>query len=160
MDFFKTKRQTSIHSSFDSLDRSDDEEVSFGERRLSRTKLVVVAKEGLYERRRSSEGNITDVTKLKTRGLFRRRTWNRGHMNRRHKQRMKYTLLRNELDGSQESLKSAAETRDCSTSFRQENRRMATCEQLERLTRAGPSTLFEFRMGLVVLSRLHDYGLF
>ena len=38
-------------------------------------------------------------------------------------------------------------------------RRMATCEELEKVTRFGKVSLHDSRKNLVVISRLKDYGL-
>ena len=83
----------------------------------------------------------------------------------RAKKRAKYNSLRKE---SEENLPDifneefiAREGASSCNINRKEKRRMATCEQLEKITSTcdGKRTLYDLRKALVVVKRLENYGL-
>ena len=82
----------------------------------------------------------------------------------RAKKRVKYNPLRRESEENLPDIFSEELAREGTSSCsinRSKRRRMATCEQLEKITCTcdGKRTLYDLRKALVVVKRLENYGL-
>ena len=155
MAFFKAKKQTK----YPRLDNSglrgakEAETQCISEECTNSRSKPIEAKRPLCRSKSSSD--IT-VTKTKSRGLFRWRSRN----SRQIKQRKQHTLLRNRVNENREDSKvDATPVHQDDEVYRGVNRRMATCEQLEKCTLVGDRTLRELRADLIVRIRLIEFGL-
>ena len=153
MAFFKAKKQTK----YPRLDNSglrgakEAETQCISEECTNSRSKPIEAKRPLCREKSTCSSDITV-----SRGLFRWRSRNSGQI----KQRKQYTLLRNRVNENREDSKvDATPVHQDDEVYRGVNRRMATCEQLEKCTLVGDRTLRELRADLIVRIRLIEFGL-
>ena len=154
MAFFKAKRQSKYfcleNPELLSGGEEEAENSIGGERRKSRNNGLIEAKRPLCNRCSSL-----------ARDVFRWRSRNSGQI----KQRKQYTLPRNRVNENREDSKVDAtpvhQDSACTEIYSgaRFNRRMAICEQLEKYTSAGETTLYGLRRELVILFLLKKFEL-
>ena len=150
MAFFNTRKQTKYFRLDTVPGLSGDEEAQTsidGERRNSGRNWLIEANRPLCRRCSSVARN----------SVFRWRSRN----SRKIKQRKQYTLLQNRVNENrgEDSKVDATPVHQDDEVYRGVNRRMATCEQLEKCTLVGDRTLRELRADLIVRIRLIEFGL-
>ena len=150
MAFFNTRKQTKYFR-LDTVPGLSGDEVAQnsidGERRNSGRNWLIEANRPLCRR----------CSSVARDSVFRWRSRN----SRQIKQRKQHTLLRNRVNENrgEDSKVDATPVHQDDEVYRGVNRRMATCEQLEKCALVGKSTLYELRKELVIMISLYELEL-